>query len=35
MFERAGLRLIEAYGWFDGSPFDMDARRMILIAQKP
>jgi hypothetical protein len=35
MFDRVGLRLLQAYGWFDGSPLDMDARRMILVAGRP
>ena len=34
MFERAGLSLAGAWGWFDGSELEMDSRRMILMAER-
>jgi len=35
MFERAGLRLAEVLGGFDGSPLTIDCKHMIVIAKKP
>jgi len=34
MFEAAGLRMVAAYGDFDGSPLNMDSRRCILIGER-
>lgn len=35
MFRRAGLKLVRACGWFDGTEYDIDSRRMILLARRP
>lgn len=35
LFARAGLRLVAGYGGFDGSELTLDARRMLLVADKP
>jgi SAM-dependent methyltransferase len=32
---RSGLAFVRAWGWFDGSPYDIDSRRMILLARRP
>jgi SAM-dependent methyltransferase len=35
LFRRAGLQLARAWGWFDGTEYDIDSRRMILLAHRP
>lgn len=35
MLESAGLELAGAWGWFDGSSYDLDSRRTILLARRP
>ena len=34
MFQRAGLEFVRAWGWFDGTAYDIDSRRMILLARR-
>jgi SAM-dependent methyltransferase len=35
MLEAAGLELIRAWGWFDGSKYTLDSHRTILLARRP
>ncbi|HLF78823.1 MAG TPA: class I SAM-dependent methyltransferase [Dehalococcoidia bacterium] len=35
MLDAAGLRFEQAYGGFDGQPYSVDTRRMIVLARKP
>ncbi|MBN1658914.1 MAG: class I SAM-dependent methyltransferase [Anaerolineae bacterium] len=35
MLRRAGLEPVGVYGDFDGGPFTLDSKRMIIVAQKP
>jgi len=35
MLDRAGLRFSTAYGGFDGEPYGLGTRRMIVVAERP
>ena len=35
MFRQVGLEFVSAWGWFDGTDYDLDSRRMILMARRP
>jgi SAM-dependent methyltransferase len=35
MFGQAGLEFVSAWGWFDGTDYDIDSHRMILLARRP
>jgi hypothetical protein len=35
MLRAAGLELVRAWGWFDGSDYTSDSRRIILLARRP
>jgi SAM-dependent methyltransferase len=35
MFRQVGLEFVSAWGWFDGTDYDLDSRRMILLARRP
>jgi hypothetical protein len=35
MFRQVGLEFISAWGGFDGTDYDSDAHRMILLARPP
>ena len=35
MLAEAGLEVVEVYGGYDGRPYDLDTRRMIVVAERP
>jgi hypothetical protein len=35
MFEAAGLTFESVYGGFDGEPYGIETRRMIVVARRP